>query len=122
MIDPREFSVGEFSSGEYSAGEFYDGEFSAGQFYEGEFFSCISTENINTVSLRYGLHNSFIDKSKYVKRNVSVELKILVRVFDAQVTYTEKKPSMNIYVQQQILLLLMYKMTWKTLTNDLVTK
>ena len=113
--------MGEFSLGQYSAREFATGEFDEGEFSAGE-FSYLSTGNINTASLRYGLHNSFIDKSKFVKRNVYVELKILVRVFDAQVTHTEKKPSMNIYVQQQILLLLMYKMTWKTLTNDLVTK
>ena len=37
----------------------------------------LSTENINTTPLRYGLHRSFTDKNKYVKRNVAVELETL---------------------------------------------
>ena len=37
----------------------------------------LSTENINMAPLRYGLHHSFMDKNKYVKRNVAVELETL---------------------------------------------
>ena len=51
----------------------------------------LSTENINTAPLRYGLHHSFTDKNKYVKRNVAIELETLARVLDAHVTHTEKE-------------------------------
>ena len=51
----------------------------------------LSTENINTTPLRYGLHHSFTDKNKYVKRNVAVELQTLARVLDAHITHTEKE-------------------------------
>ena len=44
-----------------------------------------------TAPLRYGLYHSFTDKNKYVKRNVTVELKRLARVLDAQVAETHKK-------------------------------
>ena len=37
----------------------------------------LPTENINTGPLRDGLHHSFTDKNKYVKRNVAVELETL---------------------------------------------
>ena len=62
-----------------------------------------------------------MDKNKYVKRNVVVELETLARFFDPHVTHREKNPSMNIYVQQQTLLPKMYTVTWITLTNHLVT-
>ena len=52
----------------------------------------LPTENINTTPLRYGLHHSFIDKNKCVKRNAPVELETLARVLDAHVTHTEKEP------------------------------
>ena len=51
----------------------------------------LSTENLNTAPLRYGLYHSFTDKNKCVKRNVTVELKRLARVLDAQVAETHKK-------------------------------
>ena len=50
----------------------------------------LSTENINAAPLRYGLHHSFTDKNKYVKRNVAVELETLTGVLDAHVAHTEK--------------------------------
>ena len=54
-------------------------------------FLNLSTENINTAPLQYGLHHSFTDKNKYVKRNVAVELETLARVLDAHVTHTENE-------------------------------
>ena len=82
----------------------------------------LSTENINTTPLRYGLHHSFTNKNKYVKRNgnVAVELETLARFLDPHITTEKKNPSMNIYIQQQTLSK-MYTVTWITLTNHLVT-
>ena len=51
----------------------------------------LSKENINTAPLGYGLHHSFTDKNKHVKRNVAVELETLARILDADVTPTEKE-------------------------------
>ena len=80
----------------------------------------LSTENINTTPLRYGLHHSFTNKNKNVKRNVAVELETLARFLDPHITTEKKNPSMNIYIQQQTLSK-MYTVTWITLTNHLVT-
>ena len=43
---------------------------------------------ISTAPLRYGLHRSFTDINKSVKRTVAVELETLARVLDTQVTHT----------------------------------
>ena len=51
----------------------------------------LSTENINTALLRYGFHNSFMGKNKYVKRNVAVELVTLARFLDPHVTQIEQE-------------------------------
>ena len=51
----------------------------------------LSTENINTAPLWYGLRHIFTDKNKYVKRNVAVQLETLTRVLDAYVTNTKKE-------------------------------
>ena len=51
----------------------------------------LSTENINTTPLRYGLHHSFTDKNKYVKKNVAVELETLAGFLDPHVTHREKE-------------------------------
>ena len=34
----------------------------------------LSSELVDLSSLKYGLHQSFVDKNKYVKRNVAVEM------------------------------------------------
>ena len=34
----------------------------------------LSSKDLNTKPLKYGLHHSFTDKNKYVKRNIAVEL------------------------------------------------
>ena len=34
----------------------------------------LSSEDLDTKPLKYGLHRSFTDKNKYVKRNIAVEL------------------------------------------------
>ena len=34
----------------------------------------LSSESLDLSSLKYGLHQSFVDKSKYVKQNVAVEM------------------------------------------------
>ena len=49
------------------------------------------TENINTTPLRYGLHQSFTDKNKYVKINVSVEFETLTGFLDPHFTHREKE-------------------------------
>ena len=51
----------------------------------------LSTENVNTRPLRYGLHHSFTNKNKYVKRNVAVELEISAVFLDPHVTHREKE-------------------------------
>ena len=50
----------------------------------------LSTENINTTPLRYGLHHSFTDKNKYVKINVAVVLET-AGFLDPHVTHREKE-------------------------------
>ena len=49
------------------------------------------TENINTTPLRHGLHQSFTDKNKYVKINVSVEFETLTGFLDPHFTHREKE-------------------------------
>ena len=49
------------------------------------------TENINTTPLRHGLHQSFTDKNKYVKINVSVEFETLAGFLDPHFTHREKE-------------------------------
>ena len=39
----------------------------------------LSSEDLDTKPLKYGLHHSFTDKNKYVKRNIALELESLVR-------------------------------------------
>ena len=51
----------------------------------------LSTENINTTPLRYGLHHSFTDKNKYVKINVAVVLETSAGFLDPHVTHREKE-------------------------------
>ena len=51
----------------------------------------LSTENINMAPLRYGLHHSFTDKNKYVKRNVAVELETFARFLDPHVTHRKNE-------------------------------
>ena len=58
----------------------------------------VSTENVKAAPLQYWLHNNFTDKNKYVKRSVAVELKILARVWDGQVTHTNKE-SLHAYLR-----------------------
>ena len=84
-------------------------------------FLNLSTENINTAPLQYGLHHSFTDKNKYVKRNVAVELETLARVLDAHVTCTEKE-SFHEYLRSatNIITKNVYSDVI-TLTNHLVT-
>ena len=42
----------------------------------------LSTENLDTEPLRYGLHHSYVDKNKNVKRNVATELESLSIILD----------------------------------------
>ena len=51
----------------------------------------LSAENINTAPLRYGLHQSFTDKSEQVRSDVALEFDTLAKVFDAHITHTEKE-------------------------------
>ena len=40
----------------------------------------LSSKDVDTNPLQYGLHHSFIDKNKYVKRSLAVELESLARL------------------------------------------
>ena len=51
----------------------------------------LSAENINSTPLRHGLRHSFTDKNKYVKTNVSRELKTIAGFLDPHVTHREKE-------------------------------
>ena len=42
----------------------------------------LSTENLDTEPLRYGLHHSYVDKNKNVKRNVATESESLSIILD----------------------------------------
>ena len=37
----------------------------------------LSIENLDKKPLKYGLHHTFTDKNKYVKRNIASELELL---------------------------------------------
>ena len=51
----------------------------------------LSAENINSTPLRHGLRHSFTDKNKYVKTNVSRQLKTIAGFLDPHVTHREKE-------------------------------
>ena len=42
----------------------------------------LSSEDLDTKPLKYGLHHSFTDKNKYVKRNIAVDLESLAMSLD----------------------------------------
>ena len=45
----------------------------------------LSSHEIKTEGLKYGLHHSFVDKNKYVKQNIAVELEYLANRVNGQV-------------------------------------
>ena len=51
----------------------------------------LSSEVLDTKPVRYGLHQSFTDKNKFVKRNVSVELEALAASLDHYVQQSDKE-------------------------------
>ena len=51
----------------------------------------LSDYDIDTSSLKYGLHHSFIDKNKFIKRDLAVEFESLVTTVDELVTPEQKK-------------------------------
>ena len=51
----------------------------------------ITLENLHTKPLLNGLHHSFIDKNKYVKRNLAVELEYLTSKVDKFVLAEDKE-------------------------------
>ena len=65
----------------------------------------LSYQVLDTKPLKYGLHHSFTDKNKFVKRN---EIKIKIKnkfskfLFAIMLSNSIKKPSMNIFVHAQI--------------------
>ena len=68
----------------------------------------LSDYGIGTSSLKYGLNHSFIDKKKFIKRDLAVEFESLVTTVDELVTPEQKKNSTNSYDTQQIYCLKMY--------------
>ena len=51
----------------------------------------LSDYGIDTSSLKYGLHHSFIDKSKFIKRDLAVEFESLAITVDELVTPEQKE-------------------------------
>ena len=47
--------------------------------------------DIDTSSLKYGLNHSFIDKNKFIKRDLEVEFESLVTSVDELVTQEQKE-------------------------------
>ena len=62
----------------------------------------LSSQVLDTKPLKYGLHQSFTDKNKFVKRNVAVELESLAASLDHMLSNPIKKLSMNIFIHAQI--------------------
>ena len=55
----------------------------------------LSSHEIKTEGLKYGLHHSFVDKNKYVKQNIAVELEYLANRVNGQVKQVEKEDFHN---------------------------
>ena len=51
----------------------------------------LSSESLNLPSLKYGFHQSFVEKNKYVKRNVVVEMDSLAVRLDIFIDVSMKK-------------------------------
>ena len=51
----------------------------------------LSDYDIDTSSLKYGLHHSFIDKNKFIKRDLEVEFESLATTVDELVTPEQKE-------------------------------
>ena len=62
----------------------------------------LPSQVLDTKPLKYGLHQSFTDKNKFVKRNVAVELESLAASLDHMLSNPIKKLSMNIFIHAQI--------------------
>ena len=51
----------------------------------------LSSQVLDTKQLKYGLHKSFTDKNKFVKRNVAVKLESLAASLDHYVEQSNKE-------------------------------
>ena len=51
----------------------------------------LSSESLNLSSLKYGLHQSFVDENKYVKRNVAAEMESIAVRLDKYVDVSMKE-------------------------------
>ena len=51
----------------------------------------LSTQVLDTKPLKYGLHQLFTDKNKFVKRNVAIELETLAASLDHYVKQSNKE-------------------------------
>ena len=51
----------------------------------------LSTENLDTKPLRYGLHHSYVGKNKNVKRNVATKLESLSIILDKYINLWSKE-------------------------------
>ena len=77
----------------------------------------LSDYDIDTSSLKYELQHSFINKNKFIKRDLPVEFESLVTIVDELVTQNKKKNSTNSYDTQQIYCLKMYIILRTTLSK-----
>ena len=77
----------------------------------------LSDYDIDTSSLKYELQHSFINKNKFIKRDLPVEFESLVTIVDELVTQNKKKNSTNSYDTQQIYCLKMYIILRATLSK-----
>ena len=62
----------------------------------------LSSEILDTKSLKYYLHQGFTDKKKIVKKNSAVELDALAAGLDYYVEQSNEKISMNIFSRAKI--------------------
>ena len=51
----------------------------------------LSSESLDLSSLKYGLHQSFVDENKYVKRNVAAEMESIAVRLDKYVDVSMKE-------------------------------
>ena len=51
----------------------------------------LSSESLDLSSLKYGLHQSFVDKNNYIKQNVAIEMESLAVRLDKYVNVPMKE-------------------------------
>ena len=51
----------------------------------------VSSEELDVENLRYGLHHSYANKNKYIKRDIAVEFEILTAILDPFLNQSAKE-------------------------------